>query len=526
MIFAMCAFAFAFASCEQNGGSDLPKGELEQSYVAITLAAPDLGTRAADGFDEGTTEERAVKSAYVFFYKDGTPFQVNGVTGNTNYLSISLDSLGGVNGTDPSPEGITNISDVKNRVLVLNNYKGVYPNQVVAVLNYTPKSGDENLTIADLQKKIVTLGNTANGFVMSNSVYADATGELIAAPLTSANIATTASAAKNNPVKIYVERIAAKVSVTAAGDVNVDDDANTVDHMYTLDNTFINGVGGQQVYAKVLGWELSNYNTSSLLKDVDPSWTTASLGFDWLGDFRSFWAVTNQTADVPAITGVDAITNFAPIYTGENTTAQAAEVVIRAQLYTYNSSTSSYESCALAKWFGYEYVGETNLLTAVRNNIMSTYYYSEGGSYVAINVGDLKTVAGDGTGAAVYEVYFQLSDTGDDRTWYVIEGGEYVQKTAAEINAALATIQPALFYKDGYTYYHTPIVHKFTDPVTKGVVRNHSYNITINSIAGYGTPITWGNLVTPETPLETSSYVAAEINVLSWRTVSYEVDIK
>ena len=516
MIFAMCAFAFAFASCEQNGGSDLPKGELEQSYVAITLAAPDLGTRAADGFDEGTTAERAVKKAYVFFYDAaGNPFPVTasapGLVNTENYLEITLDE----NGNDPSNGTTTNVSDVKNRVVVLNNYEGVYPSQVVAVLNYTPDSEDKDLSIADLQKKIVTLGNTANGFVMSNSVYAEGAAEVVATPLTGANFATSADAAKNNPVKIYVERIAAKVSVIANGNTG------TVDHMYTLNNTFINGISGQQVYAEVLGWELSNYNTSSLLKDVDPSWT---LGFDWLGDFRSFWAKTNQIANVPAITGVDAITNFDPIYTGENTTAQAAEVVIRARLCTYNGST--YEPCALAKWFGYEYVGEENLLTAVRNNIMSTYYYSGGGSYVAIGVDDLMTVAGNGTNAKVYEVYFQLSDTGDDRTWYVIEGGEYVQKSVAEINAALASIQPALFYKDGYTYYHTPIVHIFTDPVTKGVVRNHSYNITINSIAGYGTPITGGNLVTPETPQETSSYVAAEINVLSWRTVSYEVDIR
>ena len=530
MIFAMCAFAFAFASCEQNGGSDVPAGELEQSYVAITLASPDLGTRADDGFAEGEDEERYVHSAYVFFYDEaGKAFNVtagvDGVVsqgGATNYMALSLNK----EGSEPNP--VNNISDVKNSVVILNNYKGVYPSQVVAVLNFNPASVQNihTLTIAQLQKELIALGDKTTGFVMSNSVYADAAGQVVGTPLSAANIASTPAAAVASPVKIYVERIAAKVDVKVNGDVDVDGDAGTVDHMYTLSNTYINGLGVQQVYAKVLGWELSNYKTSSLLKEVDPEWT---LGFDWLGDFRSYWAVTNQTTPVPTVENVDTITNFNPIYTGENTTANAAEVIIRAQLCTYNSTERKYVPCELAKWYGYEYVGKGNLIIGVRNFIANTYYYLDGSSYIAIGTDDIMTVEGDGNGAQVYEVYFQLSkeaNKGENREWYVRENGQFVAKTDAEINTALASIQPALLYAGGFTYYHTPIVHKFTDPVTKGVVRNHIYQINVNSIKGYGTPITYNNVVTPVTPPLSESYVAAEINILSWRTVTYDVDIK
>ena len=116
----------------------------------------------------------------------------------------------------------------------------------------------------------------------------------------------------------------------------------------------------------------------------------------------------------------------------------------------------------------------------------------------------------------------------ETKEWYVRNNGEFVAVDDADaMNAKLAEILPALLYAEGYTYYHTPIVHRATaDNTVYGVVRNHVYNIRIKSIHGYGTPISAGNLsVTPETPQEISSYVAAEINVLSWKTVTYEVDL-
>ena len=532
MIFAMCAFAFAFASCEQNGGSDLPKGEIEQSYVAITLASADAPTRATtEGLDEGTAAERAVKSAYVFFYKDGVPFLVNsaasaaGGADDKNYLSISLNE----NGTDPSTDA-TNISDVKNKVLVLNNYKGEYPNQVVAVLNlHSDTIAKVNMmTIAQLQQKLVGLGNDTNGYVMTNSVYADATGEVVASPLTAANIATSSADALTNPVKIYVERVAAKVVVgTNAGSKDgytAQDNAN----VYKLGNGVLSSVGAQ-VYAKVLGWEVVNYSQSYLYKDIDASWTDGVLKFSWndLANYRSYWATT-QNAELPTVV-LNNVNSLAAKYTGENTNAaeKHAELVIKAQLQ-YADGTK----CELAKWYGYEYVGKDNLKQAVINNIASTYYYKDGNTYTTIGTADIETVAYNADapeGVAAYEVYFQLSTAGAGKEWYVRNNGQFVAVVggAAKMNEKLAEILPALLYADGYTYYHTPIVHRATAADTVyGVVRNHVYNININSIHGYGTPIAAGNLsVTPETPEEISSYVAAEINVLSWKTVTYEVDL-
>ena len=96
------------------------------------------------------------------------------------------------------------------------------------------------------------------------------------------------------------------------------------------------------------------------------------------------------------------------------------------------------------------------------------------------------------------------------------------------INAYLDNIQPALLYNEGHTYYYIDIKHLGTAAAQWGVVRNHVYQIDVNSIKGYGTPVfnPNSNIVTPEYPeLEQESFVAARINILSWKVVSQSVDI-
>ena len=136
--------ALGFAACTENGEENGPvqNSELEQSYVAITLAADDI-TRADDGkYEVGLAEERAVKSAYVFFFEDGAAFPVkfDGTTstnaGVQNYIKVQLEG---------DKENMDNVSDVKDAVLVLQKYKGEYPNQVVAVLNWTPEKATYTL---------------------------------------------------------------------------------------------------------------------------------------------------------------------------------------------------------------------------------------------------------------------------------------------------------------------------------------------------------------------------------------------
>ena len=143
----------------------------------------------------------------------------------------------------------------------------------------------------------------------------------------------------------------------------------------------------------------------------------------------------------------------------------------------------------------------------------------------------------DITGGKQYQTYFQLSDAGKAKVWYKRNGNAMDKLTVdtdpanlvqTEINTQLAAIAPALFYENGRTYYYTNIKHLGT---ANGVVRNHIYDVKINSIAGFGTPvlsddITDTTIETPETPEEVKeTFLAAQINILSWRVVDNNTDL-
>ena len=509
--------ALGFAACaEKDIDGPVQNGEVEQSYVAITLAADDMSTKADDGkYEEGLAAERKVESAYVFFFKDGAAFPVtfDGTTstntGANNYLKVELTGNTGA---------MNNVSDVKDAVLVLQNYKGEYPNQIVAVLNWTPTKSSYSLE--NLKTQISALGNDTDGYVMSNAVYADNAGQTIdAVGLTIDNIAKTADDALANPVTIHVERVAAKVMFSAAngGKFAVEKE-----------------IEGKPVYAQIQGFELYNdYQESWLIKRIDPTWT--DLGFNWNDAdwFRSYWAQSlgkafeentfAWTTDNTAIGG--------HVYCGENTRTWTAnddvrtKVVVKAQLV--DADGNPFE---VVNWYGKDYIGEEDLLTVVANTLKNTYFTSvDGKAFTGLTPAAIKCVARLVTDAKAYEVYFQLSDEGAAKSWYKYEGGKYNAITVAELNAALAAVQPALVYKNGMTYYWTEIKHLGAADKTAeyGVVRNHVYKVNITDITGYGTPVYNGtsDFINLEKPEDIVTYVSAQINILSWRVVANDYEL-
>ena len=511
---ALALAAFAFAACsekDENGDQSTQKGELEQSYVSITLAADDMGTRAADGvYEEGTATERAVKSAYVFFFDDGAAFPVafDGTTttnaGPSNWLQIDLTG---------SASNMPNVSDVKDAVLVIQNYKGEYPNQMVTVLNWTPEKN--SYTLSELQTKISALGNDTDGYIMSNSVYANSKNQTVdAVALTVNNIAKTADDAKANPVTIHVERVAAKVVYTA--------DKEKFAIGKNVNNT--------EIYAHIKGFELYNdYEESWLLKRIDPTWS--GIGFAWNDAdwFRSYWAqslgkaFTNNTFDW----NNDNTALNAWNYLGENTRPEAenrTKVIVKAQLGDINGNPVE-----IVNWYGKDYVGEDNLKVVVANTLKGLYFWGDGASFTGAAPEDLQCTSRLPEAENAYEVYFQLSATAAAKSWYKYENGNYNAITVDDLNAELAKVQPALVYKSGMTYYWLDIKHLGNTGSTTeyGVVRNHVYKVNITDIKGFGTPIydPEEDFIVPDKPEDVVSYVAAQINILSWRVVSNNYEI-
>ena len=517
----MSLAALGFVACEKGIDNENPQnGEMEKSYVAITLAADGMSTRAGtnpDGtYADGTANERKVESAHVFFfYENGDPFLVDGTN---NFVAIANDGF-----SEKTPLA-DNVSDVQGAVLVINNRKGEHPTKMIAVLNWVPST---NYSISTLQSTLANLGDETAGFVMTNAVYAQNDVEMAASIIAPENIAKNEDLAKANPVKIYVERLAAKVTFNAENGGRFE--------VGTLNNS---GKTEDKVFAQIKGWELyKDYNQSTYVKDIDPFWSVDDLGFNWNDPNwnRSYWALSPNTGTFASedfkwnVTAGEDLSLGGYFYCGENTNrteADRTKVIIKAQLQKEDGT-----AIELSRWYATDYVGDDNLKTAVANTLKYAIYsgVTAGGNttYSSIESSDLKVVEAKeatGTDIKAFEVFFQLSETGAAKTWYQYTDGEYTLAAPEVINARLAQVQPALRYTLGQTYYYTDIKHLGAEGKTGeyGVVRNHVYQFNITDINGYGTPVFNGNtdFTTPERPVDVNTYVAAEINILSWRLVN------
>lgn len=532
LFFAIALLATTSCAKEEVAESNKPihNGEIEESYLAINLSASDI-TRAQDGFDDGTAEERAVSHADFFFFDEaGNAFNVTGNPattpgGGTNHLrATNVEFSADTNNGD-------DISDKSTPVLLLKTYKGQFPSKIVAVLNWSPDTDEYSLT--ELHEAVSVTGefNSKDYFVMSNAVYAQGTTEVYATPLTMENIKSTESDALAAPISIYVERVAAKVQV------------NTNDKYE---------VKAGEVYAKILNWDLYRDNPESkLLKEINGSWDVNTIGFNWNDEpwYRSYWAESLLAPADDEIFGDSPYLPNAHTYIGENTTGKnsCTKAVIKAQLV--NSADKPLE---IAIWNNVEYVdvesstpGES-LRTAVANTLKNIYFAKTTDgvttTYTGLTPEDLKCVAGGTTeapnGVAANEVYFQLSDAGAAKDWWKLVNGEYkavVADTSDDPNSveatneALKSVPAAVLYENGETFYYVDIKHLGAEnkAAEYGIVRNHVYNITINSIGGYGSPVYTGTeFVDYPQITEQNTYVSAEINILSWKLVNQVVDIQ
>lgn len=544
----LAVLAMLFTACKpepDDGDETNPNnGDGEKSYISLTLTSGDGGSKGIADYNDGTDAEVAVFKAYVFFFKNGEEFAPATGTAN-NWKELTFKDPQNDNwteeGTDP------NVSDISEKVMAINNYNGELPNQMVVVLNWTPTLPTYSLTElrATLVSHVQEFSST-DYFVMSNSVYQGSSGPVYATPLAITDFKTDADEALGSPIKVYVERVAAKVVLTTD---KADNYSTLPEHMFPLLTTKAGStqieIEGTPIYAKILDWELYNdYEQSTIIKNIDG--LNPSVPYSWndISDFRSTWAATsgtwaeyNDPDDEFFTWGTPSSYTTTGHYCGENTrgndvanAAQRTKIIIKAQL-TNAAGTAAYD---VARWFGHHYIKEADLLSAVSNTVASKYYYEDGGVYKSISADDLMTVAGLDNGnpnePKKYQVYFQLNTAaglGINKTWYIskTDGTGYEVVDNATINAYLKeNIAPALVYKGGRTYFFTDVEH-LND--TYGVVRNHYYDVNIKSISGLGTPVPDASAeLDPELPIgDESTYLATEINILSWNVVSSDIDL-
>ena len=179
------------------------------------------GTRAAGDlteddpnnakYEEGLANENEVKKVrFYFFDASGNPAAVRKTTdGFSNYLDWNKNI---------SDEGsdMPNVEKVLSATLVLQSPLGdntTETTQLVAIVNPEGDANDK-LSLASLAEITGNYGDVSNGFVMSNSTYYMAAGDVKNKKMTvsvEGKVKATSGEALNDPVQIYVERTMAKV---------------------------------------------------------------------------------------------------------------------------------------------------------------------------------------------------------------------------------------------------------------------------------------------------------------------------
>ena len=536
---------FAACSNEENSAINSSQEEGQLSYVAVNIVnANPTGSRVEGGkYENGKGPENTItKARFYLFNASGNPYTVTtneapGAVTKTNYVDITtLEDQG---------KDEPNVESIKKGVLVFKGTTTELPTSIVAVLN-PPTTLTGSKSLSDLQTAIADYSSTTS-FVMSNSVYASEGTEVVATDIVG-KVAQSQPDAEANPVDIYVERVLAKVRVTFS---NADKE-----NQYKVSED-----GEPAVYAKILGWAVTRTaDKSNLLKDIDPTWENTTLGFTWNDEpfHRSYWATTSTTVtleeksqneiinDQKPTTPEGATNISVPRYCQENTKAnEHTEVVVVAQLVNEEGKPNP-----IYKYFGEEHDSEEDILTLIANKYNNVYYTRTGGtslpgegteyeyeSFIKPDNIHFEATTPE-TGGEDYEAIAQLDDDALNGVTIYIENPDYtgsnekyikLADAEATINEELAK-NPAQIATEGYVYYYTPIKHLGTTTGSTGeygVVRNHIYDVTITDIKGYGTPI-----FDPDKDIDTTHpsneevYIAARINVLSWRVVSSDVTLE
>lgn len=556
--------ATSFLAVNLKTVGNAPTGNARQTRASYTDSQN--GT-----YEDGVGAENKITGVrFYFFNADGTPYILNNVNSSkVNYIDKTVN----VNQGDQSQtvEGIT------ETVLVLTGENHVAPASMLTVINpdINPELLQNGAALRWSVMRKELKGSTFNDkdhFMMSNSTYEEAGNDLCTTQLTGKTYASKDDAEKN-PVNVYVERVNAKVNADVVGTNFEKETADVIFDGVSMKDKQKTKVGvlslakedgtsdNKDIFAYIVGWGLASENgKAELFKQIDTQkFTDEILGiYPWSSaDYhRSFWSLSVPFGG----TGVDKNepVNYKfseythklgeAVYTLPNTPTEVIDdahvydntltkFVVAARL-AYKDADNSLKPAEICEYKGQEFLGTDNLKKVFLNEI-SRYYKKipvatgEPDKYENLTPSDITftTTAPSGTQAKDYEVFAKLANTGI--TLYEQKGGVWHEVTDKSVVNNMLQATPAEVRKDGMAYYYTTIKHlgkKGTSGEPKlgeyGIVRNHSYQISLNSIKGFGTPVyDPKKIIVPTVPSDDKTYLAAKINVLSWRVVPSTVDL-
>lgn len=396
------------------------------------------------------------------------------------------------------------------------------------------------------------------------------------------NLAVSANEAEKNPVNVYVERVVAKVRAHAKNGTNGAAEFTNTEGAKVI----ISGdTEASRTYAiKITGIEVANVADKAYIgKQIG---NDAAFGDYWNQEtnHRYNWEVMpkkgsygykNQSYN--QIVGKDAaptdkaypkldiegLTKDNPFtqYILPNTSDQKTSILVTAQLVYKEGAEAGNPVGTFVYLRGFYYLEDD------AKQVVAKYLYDLGycrikdgtesnPEYEAIDGNDIAWAWSDDTGKYTwlkdYEVVPEVT-SGKDIYKKTSTTGGYAKCDLSEVNNLLkygATTKPddavlqdqdqgpyyrARVFTDGLCYYFENIKHDLVstagaDRTTAstqyvGVVRNHIYDLSLNSIGGLGVPVCDPDKpIIPENPDTKYYYLNADVTVLSWRVKTQEVN--
>lgn len=572
LLFSVALAGLMLGSCSSSddlngGGNNTGSNQSGNGYVAFNIHLPSQSgssSRANDDFKDGMKSEYDVKDATLLVFEgaDEANAQFKGAYKLNTAPWTDKDANENITTTSATvvKQIDTPVSASNCYALVVLNNNGVFTvDELNKKITLAGASTAFTGTYDEFAKNLSDKDLTSNGFYMANAPLADAPGG--STPITSVNVKTlvnldgkikeSESAAKSAPAQIFVERGVAKVTMQKTSTPAIVDGSKKSDGTSTVD-------------FKITSWALDNTNKKTyLVRSTDGFGDWANLAsnstsvladkYRFVGSnavatglYRTYFAKdANYTAteNENAITAKDLVTSATPsfestfgdenpIYCFENTFDVASQldkfttrVLIKAEL---NSKQTFYVIN-----------GDENTIfdkTEVEKEIKK-YFLTEYKSWIqthvtgttSVNEGNLNVTISDNAGAVTI-------------TSIEFTGGASATTMPTDYQTTvmnrIGTIQE---YKNGEAYYFVRIKH-FGDDLTPwknnetplpstssvyptdnqegnylgryGVLRNNWYDISVTGVKGLGSSTVPD--VTTDTDDELKSYIAVQINVLSW----------
>ncbi len=645
LFFGLSAFALMCSCTEDVLEEKAPNFKDGEAYISVRLTDVNSLTRAttSDGYAYGSANEHAVENAHFYFYDAEGHFVAQGSAWN--------------GGQAESGEA-GNIEFKSKTVVVLKGLTGnTYPKYMVTVLN-VPSDFEPGATLKDMCNKLAGETTLTDGmvigsdgktyFTMSTTSYAGGTNtydqdahddkyyfatvvdpsNFSPEPIDLSDYGNNGENGDIEPVTVYVERLAAKVSLetnlTAASGVTalsgktyyeitttvggMDNEGGSATSEETADAT-------EKMYVVFDGWRLNaTAKDTYMSKNINTLWNHGQgdahdLGVvanegkvGWLNRWndeeykRSYWGMSrnyggswiypDDASDLYSTDGSYDQNHATPLtyhalyksdgsngftiadgcktdfkdgedklnytYCEENTNnpevlarnfpSAVTSVIVAATVYNDKGEAADY-----VRYNGMLFTEDGYKKNILGNANLGLYKKTTEGTetkYTPVEASDVELEdCYDGMVKLVFTTEFKalLTDnTVDLVTEQTKETTEIDATTLAAKEAALKGNNGQYMgngYKGGRMYYNIPIEHLNNAAVTDeqnskvipeghyGVVRNHWYKITINSLQYLGKGIYDPEEVIVPDDEDKKYYLGADIQILSWKVVNQGVGL-